>query len=54
MLDELEQRLLAPVQVLEHEDERLRLGELLGPRARGPLDLLLRPLALERRQNADR
>ena len=54
MLDQLEQRLLAPVDVLEQEHERLRLGELLRPRARRPGDLLLRPLALDRLEHADR
>ncbi len=50
---ELEQRLLAPVDVLEQEHERLRLGELLGPRARRPGDLLLGPHALDRLEHAD-
>ncbi len=54
MLDQLEQRLLAPVHVLEHEHERLRLGELLRPRTRRPCDLLLRALALDRLEHADR
>src|SRR5258708_38839559 len=53
MLDQLEQRLLAPVDVLEHEHERLRLRELLAPRARRPRDLLLRALALDRLEHAD-
>ena len=53
MLDELQQRLLAPVHVLEQEHERLRLGELLGPRARRPGDLLLGPHALDRLEHAD-
>ena len=53
MLDQLEQRLLAPVDVLEHEHERLRLGELLGPGAGGPGDLLLAALALDRLEHAD-
>ena len=45
VLDQLEQRLLGPVDVLEDEDERLRVGELRGPLARRPRDLLLAPLA---------
>ena len=53
VLDQLEQRLLAPVHVLEDEHERLRLGELLRPRARGPRDLLLRALAFDRFEHAD-
>src|SRR5581483_9056381 len=53
VLDQLEQRLLAPVDVLEDEHERLRGGELLGPRARGPGDLLLRALALDGLEDAD-
>ena len=53
MLDQLEQRLLAPVHVLEDEHERLRLGELLRPGARGPRDLLLRALALDGFEHAD-
>ena len=53
MLDQLEQWLLAPVHVLEHEHEGLPRGELLGPRARGPGDLLLAALALDRFEHAD-
>ena len=52
MLDQLEQRVLGPVDVLEDENERLRLGELLGPLARRPGDLLLVPLALDRLEDA--
>src|SRR5205085_12692430 len=48
VLDELEQRLLRPVDVLEDEDERLHLGELLRPRTRGPGELLAAALALDR------
>src|ERR1700741_5183279 len=54
MLDQLQQRLLAPVDVLEDEHERLRTGELLGPGADGPCDLLLAPLALDGLEHADR
>ncbi len=43
-----EQRLLGPVDVLEHEHERLHVRELLGPRARGPQELLALVLALAR------
>ena len=53
MLDQLEQRLLAPMRVLEDEDERLRLCELRRPRARGPRDLALRALALDGGEHAD-
>ena len=54
VLDQLEQRLLRPVDVLEHEHERLRVGELLRPLARGPRDLLLAALALDRLEHARR
>ena len=39
MLDHVEQRLLGPVHVLEHQHERLCVGELLGPPQRGPAQL---------------
>ena len=51
MLDEVEKRVLGPVDVLEHEHERLRLRELLRPRARRPGELLAAPLALHRGQD---
>src|SRR5205085_5600113 len=54
VFDQLEQRLLAPVDVLEDEDERLCLRELLRPGSRGPGDLLLRTLALDGLEHADR
>ena len=54
VLDQLEQRLLAPVDVLEHEDERLRLRKLLGPGPRGPGDLLLVVLGLHGLEDAGR
>ena len=54
VLDQLEQRLLGPVDVLEDQHERLRLGELVGPLARGPGDLLLAALALDRLEHARR
>src|SRR3989441_4691261 len=54
MLDQLEQRLLAPVDVLEHEHEGLCLRELLRPRTRGPGNVLLRALALDGLEHADR
>ena len=53
VLDQLEQRLLGPVDVLEDEDERLRVGELGGPLARRPGDLLLAALGLDRLEHAD-
>jgi hypothetical protein len=40
VLDEVEQRLLRPVQVLEAQDERLRLRQVDRPLVRGPGDLL--------------
>ena len=52
VLDQLEQRLLRPVDVLEDEHERLRVGELAGPLARGPGDLLLAALGLDRLEHA--
>ncbi len=52
VLDELEERFLGPVDVLEHEHERLRLGELLGPGTGGPGDLLLVVLLLNRLEHA--
>ena len=52
MLDQLEQRLLGPVDVLEDEDQRLRVGELGGPFARRPGDLLGAPLALDEVEHA--
>src|SRR5918912_3339036 len=52
VLDEVEQRILGPVDVLEDEDERLRLRELLGPRARRPGELLAAALALDRREDS--
>ena len=45
MLDHVEQRLLRPVDVLEHEDERLRVRELLAPPERRPAQLPRRTLA---------
>ena len=54
VLDELEQRILGPVDVLEDEDQRLRGRELGGPLARRPGDLLLAPLRLDPLEHADR
>ena len=54
MLDHLQQRLFAPVDVLEHEHERLGSRELLGPGTDRPGDLLLTALALDRLEHADR
>ena len=48
MLDHVQQRLLGPVDVLEHEHERLHARELLGPRPRRPEELLALVLALAR------
>ena len=53
VLDQLEQRLLAPVDVLEDEDQRPRVGELGGPLARRPGDLLLAALGLDPLEHAD-
>ena len=47
MIDQLEQRLLRPVDVLEHEHERLHVGELVDELARGPRDLGLATLAFD-------
>ena len=52
VLDQLEERLLGPVDVLEAEDDRLCLGELLDEGPGGPGDLLRRALAVERLQHA--
>ena len=48
VLDEVEQRRLSPVDVLEEEDERLHVGDPLHDLARRPRDLLRAALALER------
>ena len=45
VLDEVEKRILGPVDVLEAEHERLRLGEAHRPLLRGPRDLLPAPPA---------
>ena len=52
MLDQVEHRLLRPVDVLEHEHERLQVGELDRPRLRGPRDLGGRALATDRVEHA--
>ena len=54
VLDHLQQRLLPPVDVLEHEHERLCRRELLGPGANRPRDLLLAALAFDRLEHANR
>jgi hypothetical protein len=54
MLDQVEQRFFRPVHVLEDEDQRLHVGELLGPLQRGPRQLLRCPLALRGAQHAER
>ena len=48
VLDQVEQRLLGPVDVLEEEDERLHVGNRLHDLARRPRDLLRAALAFER------
>ena len=53
-LDQLEQRLFRPVDVLEDEHERLGLSHQLGPLAGGPGDLLLAALAVDRLEHAGR
>ena len=53
VLDQLQQRLLRPVDVLEDEDQRPRVGELGGPLARRPGDLLLAALGLDPLEHAD-
>ena len=52
VLDQLEQGLLRPVDVLEDENQRLRLRHQLCPLARRPRDLLLAPLAVDRFEHA--
>ena len=53
VLEQLEQRLLRPVHVLEDEDQRLRVGELGGPLVRRPRDVLLAALRLDALEHAD-
>ncbi len=52
MLDQLEQRVLRPVDVLEEEDERLHVGEGDHDLARRPGDLLRAALPFERLEHA--
>ena len=52
MLDQIEQRVLGPVDVLEGEHQRLILRHPLHPLSGGPRDLLLAPLALDRLEHA--
>ena len=52
VLDQLEQGLLGPVDVLEDQDQGLRLGHQLRPLACRPRDLLLAPLAVNRLEHA--
>src|SRR5919109_2747012 len=54
MLDQLEQRVFGPMDVLEDENERLRISELLGPGSRCPRDLVLIVLGLDGLENAGR
>ena len=48
VLDEVEERRLGPVDVLEQEDQRLHVGDPLHDLARRPRDLLRAALSLER------
>ena len=52
VLDEVEHRLLGPVDVLEEEDERLHVAQRVHDLARGPRDLLRAALALDGFQQA--
>ena len=52
MFDEVAEGLLRPVEILEPEHERLRLGEVCGPLLRGPGDLLTAPAAGDGVQHA--
>ena len=47
VVDQLEQRFLGPVDVLEHHDQRLHVGELVRELARRPRDLRLTALSLD-------
>ncbi len=47
VLDQIEHRLLRPVNVLEDEEERLQIGELRRPGLRCPGDLRRRPLTAD-------
>ena len=53
VLDQLEQRILGPVNVFEDEDQRLGVGKLGGPFVRRPCDLLLAALGLDALEHAD-
>ena len=52
MVDQLEQGLLGPVDVLEDHDQRLHVGKLVGELARGPRDLRRTALAFDRLHDA--
>ena len=54
MVDQLEQRLFGPVDVLEDHDQRLYVGELVGELARGPCDLRRATLSLDRFHHSGR
>ena len=54
MVDQLQQRLFGPVDVLEDHDQRLHVGELVGELARSPRDLRRATLALDRFHHAGR
>ena len=53
VLDQLEQRVLGPVDVFEDEDQRLCVGQLGSPLVRRPGDLLLAALGLDPLEHAD-
>ena len=52
VLDQLEQRILGPVDVFEDEDQRLGVGQLGGPFVRRPGDLLLAALGFDPLEHA--
>src|SRR5919106_1305934 len=54
VLDEIEQRLLGPVDILKEEDKRLHVAERLHDLPRRPRDLLGASLALERLEHPRR
>ncbi len=53
VLDDLEEALFGPLHVLEDEDERLRIGELLGPAQGRPGDLCVLADPLGRAEQAE-
>ncbi len=54
MVDQLEQGLLGPVDVLEDHDQRLHVGQLVGELPRGPRDFGRTPFAFDRLHHAGR